>query len=448
MHDLSDTPRARLARGPKAASAPHATGKLLIAAVVAVVALAAVGMSEAAMAQTPTEIKIGVLSASPPTLEAGPLEAMRLAQAAWNVDAIPAGFELKLEFIDIIGNPQDPGYPALVGERIGAAAANGYKHFIAPSDDQALLVVHSIVGATPELSNTILVSPAALGTFHPSLYDNDNLFRLVPNSQTQSLLLLEEFDKLGAERVVIVTDALYAPLVNSGTEFPDDAHEHYILPSFSIYGPGDAAQNVQSLTSLNDRLVELIDQHGEEQVAILAATQPQTFVTMANVLENNPQLDAVYDVKWFGYNYLGLSPFITADRVAAAFADDVDMNVVVYVVEPNEINAPLASLPAFNPSFRNANFASYDAVHLLADALAIGGADSPDLKDTVLDVANNNVHPVTHTDRLLGLGAIGDYTLDPATGDLIESRAYVTYHVVQSGDGYVWAEPPPPRVCR
>lgn len=53
-----------LARGPKAASTrPHTRGRLLIAAALAVVALAAVGMSETAMAQTTEEIKIGVLSA-------------------------------------------------------------------------------------------------------------------------------------------------------------------------------------------------------------------------------------------------------------------------------------------------------------------------------------------------------------------------------------------------
>ena len=59
------------ARGSKAASAPYTMGRLLIVAAVAVAALAAVGMSETAMAQT-TEIKIGVLSACPPLFETGP----------------------------------------------------------------------------------------------------------------------------------------------------------------------------------------------------------------------------------------------------------------------------------------------------------------------------------------------------------------------------------------
>ena len=435
-----------LARGSKAAPALHHS-KLLIAVAIAVAALAAVGMSEAAMAQT-NEIKIGILSASPPEYEAGPIQAMNLARDAWNADAIPGiDTKLTLEVINIRGDPQNPSYPAFLAQQIGAAVQDGYGHFIAPSDDVSLLFVHNIVRATPGLSNTILVSPASQATFDPSLFVDDNLFRLAPNAATQGLRLLEAFDSQGADRVLIVTDAALVPLVNSDS-FPDDVHDHYILPPVPIFGPGDTALNVDSLTDLNDRLVALIDQHGKERVAVLAATTQHAFVTMAHVLAANPQLDAIDDVQWFGYHHLGHSFVIIGDRVAAAFADDVDMSVIEYVVAPNEVNAPLSSLPAFSPGFRNYNFASYDAVHLLADAIAIGGATGADLKDVVLDVANNNAHPVVHTDRILGLGAIGDYMLDPATGDLVESRSYVTYHVVQSGDGYVWEELAPPRVCR
>ncbi len=108
----------------------------------------------------------------------------------------------------------------------------------------------------------------------------------------------------------------------------------------------------------------------------------------------------------------------------------------------------MAHLPAFSPGFRNYNFASYDAVHLLADAIAISRSDNLPLKTAVLEVANNDRHAVPHTDRILGLGAIGNYMLNPATGDLVESRQYVTYEVVQSGDVYVWEEVAPPSVCR
>ena len=164
---------------------------------------------------------------------------------------------------------------------------------------------------------------------------------------------------------------------------------------------------------------------------------------MANVIADNPQLT------WFGYHTLGYSFVVTGDPVAAKFADDVDMNVIVYEIAPNDVNAPLVGLQAFSPGFRNYNFASYDAVHLLADAIVVGGGvDSTTLKSAIFDVANNDAHPVTHTDRLLGEGAIGDYMLSSATGDLLETRAYVTYEVVQSGGGYVWAPLAAPSVCR
>ncbi len=451
MYDLSDTPQARLARGPKAASAPHATGKLLIAAVVAVAALAAVGMSEAAMAQTTEKIKIGVLSASLPIFEEGPNLAMEAARDAWNEES-SAHFnaELELKFIDIRGNFSDPAHGLFVGQQIGAAAQDGYKHFIAPSDDQALFVVQQVVNNIPTLSDTILISPASQSTLPPSLAADDNLFRLAPNVATQGERLLEQFDRQGVGSVIIVTDAAFEPLVEQGF-FPDDLHDHYQPDAIPIYGFNDLAANTESLIQLNDDLTALIDQHGSDRIGVFAATQPPTFVTMAHAIAANPQLTVLDDVKWFGYNYLGHSPFITGDPTAAAFADRVDMNVVVFEIASTDVNAPLAELPTFSPGFRNFNFASYDAVHLLADVLAIGGVDGDgaDLKAVIFDVANNNMDPVPHENRILGEGAMGDYMLDPATGDLTETRAYVVYHVVEVADGvYDWVALAPPNVCR
>lgn len=451
MHDLSDTPQARLARGPKTASAPHATGKLLIAAVVAVAALVAVGMSEAAMAQTSEKIKIGVLSASLPTFEEGPNLAMELARDAWNEESSSHfNAELELEFIDIRGNFSDPAHGLFVGQKIGAAAQDGYRHFIAPSDDQALFVVQQVVNNIPILSNTILISPASQSTLPLSLAADDNLFRLAPNVATQGERLLEQFDRQGVGSVIIVTDAIFEPLVERGF-FPDDLHDHYQPDAIPIYDPTNIAGNVASLTQLNDDLAALIDQHGSDRIGVFAATQPSTFVTMAHVIAANPQLNVLDDVKWFGYNYLGHSPFITGDPTAAAFADRVDMNVIVFEIASTDINAPLAELPTFSPGFRNFNFASYDAVHLLADVLAIGGVDGDgtDLKAVVFEVANDNLDPVPHENRILGEGAMGDYMLDPATGDLTETRMYVVYQVVEVADGvYDWVALAPPNVCR
>ena len=125
------------------------------------------------------------------------------------------------------------------------------------------------------------------------------------------------------------------------------------------------------------------------------------------------------------------------------------MNVIVFEIARTDVNAPLAELPTFSPGFRNFNFASYDAVHLLADVIAIGGVDSSDLKAVVFEVANDNLDPVPHENRILGEGAMGDYMLDPATGDLTETRAYVVYHVVEVADGvYDWVALAPPNVCR
>ena len=401
--------------------------------------------AQEAMAQT-NEIKIGVLLASPPIFEDGPAQAMVLAQNAWNADAIPEiDTKLTLEFIDIRGNFTDPAHGAVVAQKMGAAAQDGYLHFIAPSEDLAALAVK--LTAEVILPNSILVSPASKSTFVPDLYEDDNLFRLVPNIWTEAAYVLTLLDREGIGPTVAVADAELKPYIDI-TPFPDDLHEHHTPPVIPIFGPGDTDQNVQSLTELDDKLADLIGQHGEDRLAVYAFMTPPAFVTMADVLATNTQLNAIDDVKWFGFNFLALSPIITGDATAAAFADAVEMAVPLYEVPTNDINAHLAVLPAFDSSYILHNFAAYDAVHLLADTIAIGGAHNPDLKSVLYDVANNDVHALDHTDRTLGEGAMGDYMLDPETGDLIGGGDYVTYNVVRSGDGYAWAQSAPQSVCR
>ena len=390
-----------------------------------------------------------MLSASPLEFEVGPNLAMEMARDAWNEESSSHfNAELELKFINIRGDFTDPAHVAYVAQQIGAAAQDGYKHFIAPSDDLALSVVQYVVNDILNLRDTILVSPASQSTLPLSLAADDNLFRLAPNVVTQGERLLEQFDMQGVGSVIIVTDAMFEPLVEQGF-FPDDLHDHYQPDAIPIYGPTNIADNVASLIQLNQNLTTLIAQHGSDRIGVFAATQPLTFLTLAHTIAANPQLDVLDDVKWFGYNYLGHSPFITGDPTAAAFADRVDMNVIVFEIARTDINAPLADLPSISPGFRNFNFASYDAVHLLADVLAIGGVDSSDLKAIVFEVANDNLDPVPHENRILGEGAMGDYMLDPATGDLTETREYVVYHVVEIADGvYDWVALAPPNVCR
>ena len=146
-------------------------------------------------------------------------------------------------------------------------------------------------------------------------------------------------------------------------------------------------------------------------------------------------------------------PFLTGDPTAAMLADRVDMNVIVFEIARTDVNAPLAELPAFSPGFRNFNFALVRCSPplgrrpLQSAALTV---DSDDLKAVVFEVANDNLDPRCPTrNRILGEGAMGDYMLDPATGDLTETRMYVVYHVTEVADGvYDWVALASPNVCR
>lgn len=137
------------------------------------------------------------------------------------------------------------------------------------------------------------------------------------------------------------------------------------------------------------------------------------------------------------YTVLASPGQISSDPALAEFSARVQLTALPFEVERNEINAALDGVPSHPGVTRNYIYAAYDAVHLLADSIAISGADSPNLKSTIYEVSNGR-HALTHDTRLLGEGALGDYVLDPQTGDLIEGGTFVEYRFVQSDSGYIW----------
>lgn len=169
------------------------------------------------------------------------------------------------------------------------------------------------------------------------------------------------------------------------------------------------------------------------------------------MINDNPNLANLDSVRWYGTDAI-LVDEVATDPSMAEFSARVNMTILAYEIFETPIVDELKALP--NPSRLHnvyANYAAYDAVHLLASSILIAGADSPNLKETILEVANDDIHVLQHTTRLLGEGALGDYTLDRQTGDLAVGVGNFNEHRMgQSNGGYIWLEldDRTPQMCR
>ena len=190
---------------------------------------------------------------------------------------------------------------------------------------------------------------------------------------------------------------------------------------------------------LHVRLAPLIAAYGEERVGVYAIGA-RDYATIANILESNPLIDNPGKVRWYASQSFVEESAITGNPAVAEFSAKVMLTAVVYDVDPNDINAALDHLPSPKGlQDKTNNYAAYDSLRLLADSIAVGGADNPNLKQVVLDVADGK-RTLPYTDRLLGQGALGDYNLDPLTGDLIEGGTFAEHRLIKTDGGYDWRE--------
>ncbi len=396
-------------------------------------------------AHAQTDIKIGVLTSHPDDIDAGPLGAMALAERDLNREYVAIDSTVTLNVIDV----SDYTNATSVAQKIGGAVAQGYTHFIAPSDEVALGFVKGVADAvTP---NSILISPKSQ-TVVTSLYNaDDNLFRLTPNNDELAKVTVPVYDKYGTEHLIMVIDAARGSVPFPAPEGVRDRFGTPFEPLviYSADAPDSDEKNLQAATELNRRLGELIATYGQGSVGIHYVSDVPHFNTFVSVINDNPNLGNLDSVRWYGTDAI-LVAEVTTDPQMAEFSAKVNMTILAYEIVETPIVQELKALP--NPSRLHnvyANYAAYDAVHLLADSIAIAGADNPNLKDTIFEVSDGR-HALEHTTRLLGEGALGDYRLDRQTGDLLGVGNFIEHRMIQSGSGYVWLElfDRAPLVCR
>jgi len=411
------------------------------------VAIAAVAIAVSLMhgeAHAQTEVRIGVLTSHPDDIDAGPLLAMEIAQRDLNLEYKAIDTTILLEVIDV----SDFFNGTSVALKIGAALQQGFLHFIAPSDEAALGFVK---GVTDQIApDSILISPRSSTVVDQLYYDDDNLFRLAPNNNELAWATIPIYDKFGTDHIIMVIDAARG---SAPFPAPEPVSERFGTPFepllvYSEDTPGSAGLNLQAVTDLNERLGALISQHGQDSVAVHYVSDVAHYRALLNVINANPDLQHVRNVMWYATEALLLAE-VEDDPAMASFAKSVSMTILAYEIIETDTVRELKALP--NPSRLHnvyANYAAYDAVHLLASSIALAGVENPPLKRVIFEVSDG-IHLVEHTTRLLGEGALGDYSLDRETGDLLVGVGNFNEHrIVQNADGsYKWVDIIQ-RVCR
>ena len=431
------------------------------AAVLVAVAVAVTASLMHGEAYAQTDIRIGVLLSHPNDIDAGPWEAMKLAERDLNSEFTAINSTVTLERIDV----SDFANPQSVVATIASAYQRGLIHFIAPSDEVALGAVKGTVdtlaaglipgaeGLIPVAASSILISPKSQTVVHPLYNSDDNLFRLTPNNDELSRVTIPLYDKYGTDRLIMVIDAARG---SAPFPAPEAVRDRFGIPFepllvYSEDTPNSGELNLQAATDLNNRLGALIDEYGQNSVGVMFVSDVAHYNALVGVINDNPNLANLDSVRWYGTDAI-LVDEVATDPSMAEFSARVSMTILAYEIFETPIVNELKALP--NPSRLHnvyANYAAYDAVHLLASSILIAGADNPNLKETILEVANDDIHVLQHTTRLLGEGALGDYSLDRQTGDLAVGAGNFNEHRMgQSGGGYIWLEldDRAPQMCR
>ena len=425
------------------------------AAVLVAVAVAVTASLMHGEAYAQTDIRIGVMLSHPNDIDAGPWAAMKLAERDLNSEFTAINSTVELVRIDV----SDFANPQSVGATIASAYQRGLVHFIVPSDEVALGVVKGTIdtlAATliPVAADSILISPKSQTVVDPLYNSDDNLFRLTPNNDELARVTIPLYDKYGTDRLIMVIDA-----ARGSAEFPapEAVRDRFGTPFepllvYSEDTPNSGELNLQAATDLNNRLGALIaDGYGQDQLGVMFVSDVYHYNALVGVINDNPSLANLDSVRWYGTDAI-LVDRVATDPSMAEFSARVNMTILAYEIFETPIVNELKALP--NPSRLHnvyANYAAYDAVHLLASSILIAEADNLNLKETILEVANDDIHVLQHTTRLLGEGALGDYTLDRQTGDLAVGAGNFNEHRMgQSNGGYIWLEldDRTPQMCR
>lgn len=317
----------------------------------------------------------------------------------------------------------------------GAKAAHirdGIQYYVGPMGSSDARMVREY--ATD--NGLVIVSPSS--TAQSLAIPGDNLFRLAPADDLQSVYLSDLVGEAGKTHVVIVNkddpwgNGLTEGFIQSYTGTVSDAHP--------LDGDSSSIDFGALAAQLDEQLGQLIRDHGVERVAILYLGHSLDLISLADAITADPALDSVTAVKWYGADSVATSSALAADPAAAEFVMSVGLTGIIFDVVSNPVNERidehLASLdPPLTPNVYA--YSSYDAARLLAYSIVASIEQDRPVVEMIPEMANGEFLFMNRD--ILADSALGDYALNEA-GDLVEPSTYHEFEIVVRDGAYVWEQ--------
>ena len=360
-----------------------------------------------AHAQTTTTVEIGALLTQAQS-NADRFEAMKLAVDDFNA----ANADYKLSIADYsLGD--DP----LAALQQAYDNGNGPRYYVGPTGSGNVEKVREYA----DDNNIIIVSPSS--TAARLAIPGDTTFRLAPSDAKQAPFIAEILR--GDEKTHIVTvyrddawgsglaegiPASYSEATFVSIPFDPDAEDHAQVAA-------DLKTALDAFTAPNIR------------TAVLYLGFEGDLIRTFDAVSEDPTLDSVLDVRWYGADGVANKPLITEHAVAGQLASRVDLTATIFFISESDLTKSVKDRLAskVRGEINQYVYTSYDAVRIIGETIKDVRADDPVLvAASFIDVADRHV------------GALGDYRLD-AAGDLREPSAFTAYRVVQGDDGtFMW----------
>ena len=393
------------------------------------------------------EIKIGMLLLLDPDSfnDVDRQKAMEIGAIDFNLEQLElgSGYKVTLTPVVIDNDPVDALTDAHVNKQID--------YYVGPTTSAAAKALLPYANS----NNLVMVSPSSTA---PELaIPGDSLFRLVPDDRKQAPFIAQTLANDGKTHVVVVQRDdvwgrdMVAAFRDSYTGTVSDA---------ITYSADIDTVDFAGLARQLEGALDATASAGPGRTAVLFVGFHADFIDLVRAILADAGLDGAGAVSWYGTGGITAStPIILASDVAA-FAESVGLTSSTYHVSgTGETDHLTEQLRRLDPNIAPSPYlhTSYDAVHILGDAVITSFATDAAVKDIFADVANGHLRDPLHLLRdshhTLGTGITGDFQLN-AAGDLESPLLFATFTVKSSPDGsYAWVQQsalgmPSVRVCR
>ena len=296
-----------------------------------------------------------------------------------------AGWTMSMAVEDAQGNP------AIVQEKIQNLRGINVDMLVGMAFSNHIHLSKSYI----DKNHILVISHAAQAE---NLAIDDSVFRLVPHDGNQSPAVAAAIRDAGVEVLVTVSradtwgDGLRDGIASSfGGEVIKLIRYDAVATDFSV-----------SVSVLDEKIRDLIDEHGADKVGVLYIGNDE-FLTM---IQQMKFYENVSKVRWFSTNTQANAEYFMEDPVAREFANQAAFTVTRYVAsEDNEIRRALDErfVAKYNSTASPYGYAAYDSVWLLGFAiLQTQSVDTETLTGAIPLVAEHMLGaagPLTLTDE-------------------------------------------------